>query len=239
MIPDPRVFPGRIYGECFRDEKTMAKRWDFSEASRFAADWEFFAVCSVLSGAKSFLTKNQVLQRMGMRHEGIVIILLSGMLLFASGCVSEPGIDKGKFAELNRTAQDLKAAIRSGRPCDMPDTLLQRLASGTVALQGKTASKAERDLLSAYTHLLPIYKDGLLLCRSRTHLTNFQFVPKGRIYVTQELDPLVEKYGLSTETHVYAPTGAHWRSIAGDSINVIWESAESLIKDIENMVDYS
>jgi hypothetical protein len=167
------------------------------------------------------------------------MIVLSGMMLFASGCASEPGLDKGKFAELNRTAQDLKAALRSGKPCDMPDTLLQRLSSGTAALQDKTASKEERDLLSAYSGLLTIYKDGLLLCQSRTHLSGFQFVPKGRIYVTQELDPLVEKYGLSTERHIYTPTGQPWRSIAGDSMNVIWESAEARIKNIENMVNYN
>ncbi len=174
-----------------------------------------------------------------MRQSGIVIALLSAIMLSASGCVSEPGLDKGKFAELNRAAQDLKTEIRSGKRCEFPDTLLQRLASGTAALRGKTASKTERDLLSAYAHLLVIYKDGLLLCQSRTHLSDFEFVPKGRIYVTQELDPLVEKYDLPTERHLYSPTGKYWRSISGDSITVIWENAEAEIKNIENMMNYN
>jgi hypothetical protein len=174
-----------------------------------------------------------------MRQDGIVIILLSSIMLFGSGCVSEPGIDKGKFSELNRTARDLKTSIASGKPCDAPDTLLQRLVSGIAALKNKTASKEESDLIEAYSRLLTTYKDGLLLCKYRTHLSQFQFVPKGRIYVVQELDPLVEKYGLPTESHLYRPTGAYWRSIAGDSIKVIWESAESQIKNIENMVNYN
>ncbi|HSQ77763.1 MAG TPA: hypothetical protein VLN91_02625, partial [Nitrospirota bacterium] len=118
-------------------------------------------------------------------------------------------------------------------------TILQRLVSGIAALKNKTASKEENDLIEAYSRLLSTYKDGLLLCRYRTHLSQFQFVPKGRIYVVQELDPLVEKYGLPTESHLYGPTGVHWRSIAGDSINVIWESAEFQIKNIENMVKYN
>ncbi len=160
-------------------------------------------------------------------------------MLFASGCASEPGLDKGKFAELNRAAQDLKTAIRSGKGCEVPDTLLQRLASGTEALKDKTASKAERDLLSAYSHLSAVCKDGLLLCGSRTHLSGFPFVPKGRIYVTQELDPLVEKYDLPTERHLYKPTGKYWKSVSGDSITAIWESAEAEIKNIENMVNYN
>ncbi len=160
-------------------------------------------------------------------------------MFFAAGCISEPGLDKGKFAELNRAAQDLKTAIRSGKRCEFPDTLQQRLSSGIEALKGKTASKTEFDLLSAYSHLLTTYKDGLLLCQSRTHLTEFEFVPKGRIYVTQQLDPLVEKYDLPTERHLYSPTGKYWRSISGDSITVIWESAEAEIKNIENMVNYN
>jgi hypothetical protein len=174
-----------------------------------------------------------------MRQDGIAAILLSVVMLFASGCVAEPGLDKGKFSELNRAAQDLKTAIRSGRGCEVPDTVLQRLASGTAALKDRTASKTERDLLSAYSHLLAISKDGLLLCQSRTHLTNFEFVPKGRIYVTQELDPIVEKYDLPTERHLYRPTGTYWRSISGDSITVVWERAEDEIQNIENMVKYN
>jgi hypothetical protein len=161
------------------------------------------------------------------------------MMLFGPGCVWEPGIDKEKFSELNRISQDLKAAIASGKPCDVPDALLQRLASGTAVLKDKTASKAERDLIEAYSHLLTTYKDGMLLCQYQARLPQFQFVPKGRIYVFQELDPLVQKYDLPTESHVYKPTGVRWRSIAGDSIKVIWESAESQIKNIENMVKYN
>ncbi len=174
-----------------------------------------------------------------MSQNSTVILLLSALVLFGPGCVSEPGIDKGKFSEINRTAQDLKISVTSGKPCDMPDTLLQRLASGTETLKGKAASKGERDLIEAYSRLLTTYKDGLLLCQCRTRSAQFPFVPGGSIYVFQDLDPLVQKYSLSTESHVYKPTGAHWKSIAGDSINVIWESAAVQIKNIENMINYN
>ncbi len=173
-----------------------------------------------------------------MRRSGTVIILLSARLLLAAGCIEEPGLSKGKFAELSQAAQDLKAAISSGRRCGVSDALAQRLASGTAALQGMAASKPERDLLAAYTALLATCRDGLLLCQSQTHLADFPFVPKGRIYVTQELDPLVEKYDLPTERHLYGPTGKYWRSISADSITVVWESAQARIQNIENMVKY-
>ena len=168
-----------------------------------------------------------------------IIIFAVVFLLLASACVSEPALDKGKFAELDRASQDLKAALGSGNPCDIPETVLQKLAAGTAALKDNIASKAEADLLAAYVNLVTISRDGLLICRSRTHLSGFEFVPKGRIYVTQELDPLVEKYDLPIESHVYKPTGAHWKSISPDSIRVIWEKAEVRIKNIEVMLKYS
>ena len=139
---------------------------------------------------------------------------------------------------MDRASQDLKAALGSGNPCDIPETVLQKLAAGTAALKDNIASKAEADLLAAYVNLVTISRDGLLICRSRTHLSGFEFVPKGRIYVTQDLDPLVEKYGLATESHVFKPTGAHWKSVSLDSIRVIWEKAEIQIKNIEVMLKY-
>src|SRR5512143_4056709 len=137
--------------------------------------------------------------RVSMRQGGIVMMLLMVIIFFGPGCTWEPGIDKKKFSELNRTAQELGATLKSDKPCDMPDALLQRLASGTAALKDKAASKAELDVLAAYSRLMTTYQDGMLLCRYRDQLHQFQFVPQGRIYVSQELDPLVQKYGLLTE----------------------------------------
>ncbi len=175
-----------------------------------------------------------------MRRNKVVLILLLATMLLGSGCVSEPGgIDKEKFSDLNRTARALKNAITPDRPCEVPESLLQKLASGTAALKDKAASKAESAVFDAYSRLLATYKDGQLFCQYQTQVNQLPFVPKGRIYVFQELDPLVEKYSLSTEGHLYKPTGARWRSISADAINVIWESAERQTKNIENMVNYN
>ncbi len=166
-------------------------------------------------------------------------VFFFGVILFASACINEAGIDKTKFAELYKTAQEIKTAIQSNNRCGAPDSLAERLASGTAALRDKTVSKPERDLLAAYADLLAIYQDGLLLCRSRGTLSGFQFVPRDRIYVTQELDPIIEKYGLPVERHVYKRTGTYMKSIPGDSIAKIWESAGAEIRNIENMVNYN
>lgn len=167
-------------------------------------------------------------------------VLLSLTVLFLiTACQTEPGLDKRKFADLNLASQDLKTAIRAGKACDAAEGVLQRLSSGAAAIQGKTASKAERDLLSAYSHLLAVSRDGLLLCQSRNLLSGFPFVPQGHIYVSQELDAIVERYDLPTEKHLYKPTGKYWKSISTDSLSVVWESAEAEIRHIENMVKYS
>jgi hypothetical protein len=173
-----------------------------------------------------------------MRQYAAVITLLTTLMFTAFGCTTEQGLDKGKFAELHRAAQDLKSAINSGKGCETPDALLQRFVSGTTALKDKMASDDERDLLSAYSHLVTTCQDAQLLCRSQTILTGFEFVPKGRIYVTQELDPLVEKYDLRTERHLYKPTGKYWKSISGDAVRVVWEQAAFEIKNIENRENY-
>ncbi len=193
-------------------------------------------------GRKRFVRDNNIgCARRGerMRRYGTVILSAAALLLLFWGCLREQGTDKAKFAELIQAGLDLKTAIASGTPCDAPDALIQRLIAGTAALKDKTSSKGEHDLLAAYSDLLTIYKDGLLMCRSRTNPPGLHFVPKGRIYVSQEIDPLVEKYGLSTDRHLYKPTGQYWKSIDADSIQVIWKSAESRIKSIENMVNYN
>lgn len=166
------------------------------------------------------------------------ITILALALLLAS-CASEPGFDKEKFADLDSARMDLKAAYSAGDHCNIPGSVLLRLASGSTALEGRTASKPERDLLAAYKTLGSIASDAMLLCRSRGQLAGFRFMPTGRIYVTQELDPLVERYDLAIERHPYKPTGAYVKTIAGDSILVIWDRADSVMQTIEVMQKYN
>ncbi len=162
-----------------------------------------------------------------------LILASAAMALLIVACAYDQGIDKTKFAELNRIAQDMKAAITSGEPCNVPDTLEQRLDRELAAVRDRARSKKEQDLIVAYDHLLAICRDGLLLCQSRTQFTHFDFFPKDRIYVSQELDSIVERYELPVEKHVYKPTGQQMKSVAGDSIGVIWGSALTQIKIIE------
>jgi len=57
-------------------------------------------------------------------------------------------------------------------------------------------------------------------------------VPKGLIYVGHDAEPIVTKYRLQTESHVFGPTQQPWKSISEDSIQVIWYNADQQLKRI-------
>ena len=173
-----------------------------------------------------------------MKRAFFFLFLCAAPLLATSGCISEQGIDKDKFSDLDRTARDLRTAITASDPCSVPEELQQRLAAEIAAVKDRTDSKGERDLTAAYARVLATYQDGLLLCRSRGHLSDLKLIPGGRIVLTQELDPLVDRYKLPTEEHVYKPTGQHIRSIDRRSIEVIWDRMGAQIKNAENILFY-
>ena len=174
-----------------------------------------------------------------MKHRRTFLFFLLVVGLFDTGCVAEQGIDKRKFAPALRTARELQTSLTKSPPCDIPEAMLRSLVAETEALKTMTASPAEKKVVLALSGLITTYQDGALLCGARGRMSDFTFVPKGRIHVFQDLEPVIRKYDLPIERHVYAPTGAAWKSISVDSIGVIWENAESRLRDIENMVNYS
>jgi hypothetical protein len=173
-----------------------------------------------------------------MNRRSLIIPAFLTAVLAICACVADQGIDKKKFAALDRTANDLRSALTTSVPCDLPEDLEQRFAAELAAVQDGTSSKGERDLVAAYAQVLITYRDGLLLCRSQSHLKSLKLIPEGRIVVTQELDPLVEKYGLGSERHVYRPTGQMISSIDTSSIEIIWGRARAQIKMAENILLY-
>lgn len=173
-----------------------------------------------------------------MKRTRLIILACSAAACIHYGCIAEQGIDKSTFASLDRTSQALRSALTTSRPCDVPRALQDELANGIVAVGDRAKTKAERDLMAAYAQVLATYRDGLLLCGSRGHLAQMRLIPKGRIFVTQELDPIIRKYGLPSEKHVYKPTGQHMESLDGNAIEVIWDRARAQIKIAENILHY-
>ena len=156
----------------------------------------------------------------------------------AASCSSRPGIDKGKFTQLDRAALTVKTSLASGASYRRLTELVQGLSVEIASVKTKVATKEEKELLEAYSDLLAMYRDGLLLWKYKLEFAPFDFVPKGRIYVGQDVEPIVFKYHFPTESHLYQPTRQRWKSLPEDSIQIIWSNADSQLKIIENMKNY-
>jgi hypothetical protein len=163
---------------------------------------------------------------------------LAVILLLIGACLSGPGIDKGKFKKSFRAAHEVKASLAEGASYQQVADRIKNLSLEIRALKDKVTTDEERELLDTYSDLLATYKDGLVLWKYKLDFSFFDSVLKGRIYVGQDVEPIVLKYRLSTESHLYKPTGQYWKSIPGDSIRIIWSNADSQLKLIEGMSNY-
>jgi hypothetical protein len=167
-----------------------------------------------------------------------LLMVLSVLFILGGACSSEQGIDKSRFSGLNSTAHLIRTSIASGKSYGQISDLIGHLSSQIAALKGNIKTGGEKDLLDAYSDLSDTYRDGLLLWKYKLEFAFFDSVLKGRIYVGQDVEPLVHKYRFSTVSHLYEPTGQYWKSIAGDSIQIVWNNADSQLKVIDNLTSY-
>ena len=167
--------------------------------------------------------------------------ILTGLLLFvllAGACSSEPALNKEKFRKLSQAAQAVKTSRAAGASYQQFGEALQGLSDELTAVRGRVSSKKELEVLNAYETLLRIYQDGHTLWKYKLEFAPFGFVPKGRIYVSQDVDPIAFKYNFPTESHLYLPTQQYWKSISEDSIPIIWKNADFQLKVAEGILNY-
>lgn len=162
------------------------------------------------------------------------LIFLLGALLFFQAC--QPDMDKKAFERLEQTAVSLNASLHAGMTYDQFEEGLHRFSAEITTIENRAKSRKDREMVKAFADLLTIYRDGLTLWRYKLEFTPFDFVPKGRIYVGQDVEPIVSKYNLTTETHLYEPTEKHWRSVSEESIGFIWGNADSQLQIIKNLL---
>jgi hypothetical protein len=163
---------------------------------------------------------------------------LSICIFFIGACSFESGIDKVKFAKLKVAAQAVKTSIAAGESYQQVTEKVEQLAADIAALKDKVPTQKEKELLEAYADLLADYRDGLVLWKYKLDFAFFDVMLKGRIYVGQDVEPIVIKYRFPTESHLYEPTGQYWKSIPGDSIQAIWSYADSQLKAMDNITNY-
>ncbi len=172
----------------------------------------------------------------GKRTSAVLAVAALIVLIVSAGCTSR--FDRKKFDAVNTAALAVKKAFDGGATYKQVGQLIEAFSREITVLRGGGAmSGREKDLLADYSFLLSIYRDGYLLWRCQRESEKYGFIPKGLIYVWQDVDPLVEKYGIPTESHLYGPTQAPWRSIPGDSLNKVWASADTQLKVIEGLLN--
>jgi hypothetical protein len=173
-----------------------------------------------------------------MTERKFFLTILAVIFFLIAACSSGPGINKNKFKKSYIAAHEVEDSIAAGASYQQVADRVRQLSIEIKALKDRLATEEEKELLDAYSDLLATYKDGLVLWKYKLDFIFFDSVLKGRIYVGQDVEPIVVKYRLSTESHLYKPTGQYWKSIPGDSIRIIWSNAASQMKVIEGMTNY-
>ena len=168
-----------------------------------------------------------------MNKIGTILSLILMISFITAACSSEPEINIAKFKKIDQAAQVLKTSLAQGTSYQHFGELLKHLSSEITALKNKALSKKEMDLLNAYSVLAGVYQDGYVLWKYKIEFAPFGIVPEGRIYVSQDVDPIAFKYNLPTESHLYKPTQQYWKSISEDSIQIIWNNADLQYKIIK------
>jgi hypothetical protein len=147
-----------------------------------------------------------------------------------------PKVDKNRFQNANRAARALQRSIAADVKYKDFGELMQSFSDEVTVLEDTVKSKREKELADEYFSLLKMYEDGLLLWRYQREFSGHDFVPKGRIYVGQDLEPIVIKYHFETESHVFGPTRQSWKSISEDSIRTVWYNAGEQLKRIDTLL---
>jgi len=162
----------------------------------------------------------------------ITLTLIALSLIFLSTSCSS--IDKNKFRELRKSARAVDKALEDTLlPYGQFEQLLQKMTDEIAKTKALVSNEEEKALLGSYEDLLMTYQDGAVLWEYKIGSSQYDWIPKGRIYVDEKLRPIVEKYHFSTESHTVELTNHHFESISADSLKVIWGRAHEQLKKVK------
>lgn len=172
----------------------------------------------------------------GSFFSGLFIIWMT--VICAACSSSSPELSREKFRGVNGAAQEVRKTLSSGDNYQAFCGALQKLSLEIAALKNNVRTDQEKDLLKDYSDLYAIYHDGYVLWKYKIEFTRYGFVPENLIYVGQDIEPIVVKYRIPLEFHVYGPTQQSWKSIPAESIQMIWTNADSEMQIINSILSY-
>ncbi|HKN18221.1 MAG TPA: hypothetical protein VJW95_00385 [Dissulfurispiraceae bacterium] len=173
-----------------------------------------------------------------MKRYAIGSFLLALFFMCAACSSSAPELDKTKFNGVSGAAQAVKNTLESGAGYQAFDRSLEKLSVEITALKIRALTNREKELIKDYSDLYSTYHDGYILWKYKIEFTRYGFVPKELIYAGQDIEPIIEKYKIPVELHLYAPTQQSWKSIPESSLQMIWSNADSQMQIINNILTY-
>jgi hypothetical protein len=133
------------------------------------------------------------------------------LLLFSISCA--PQIDKNKFENVNRAAKTIEGSVKIGVNYQRFSELLQNMSTEATIVKDQIKTEEEAELLKRYEIILETYQESGIVWQNMRY---------GYIYVEGEIEAIVVKYNLPTETHKFP---RKFRTISGNVIQLIWETA--------------
>ncbi len=174
--------------------------------------------------------------RMKWHAPGIFLLALSIMCAACSHYSTE--LDKRKFNGVGHAVQAVRSVLASGGDYKAFGAALQKLSAEITTLKGSALTDQENELMKDFSDLCSIYQDGYILWKYKIEFVRYGFVPRGLIYVGQDIEPIIVKYRIPTESHMYTLTQQSWKSIPEASIQMIWTNADSQMQIINNILSY-
>lgn len=105
------------------------------------------------------------------------------------------------------------------------DALLQEAATELLVLTDLQSSGVDSATLQLYVSALDKYKDAGSLWAEKIDDARYDWIPKGRIYLTNS--SMASRYGLQVDTHKMPYTGSRYETVPETSIQQIWLLAEA------------
>jgi len=86
-----------------------------------------------------------------------------------------------------------------------------------------------------YQEALTSYQDSLTVWKNSIDGASYDWIPRGEIYVEDELKPLVTKYSLQTQPRSIEITGHKFETIPESAIQQIWTKADKSLEEATNI----
>ena len=148
------------------------------------------------------------------------LMALCGAVLLLISCSS--GIDKAKFADLRKDADAIVKDLDQKADYLTYEEHILSLSSHLLTAEQMMSTPQEKSLAARYRAFLTVCQDALLFWNYRAESSLYPWVPKGRVYVGDDLKPVVLKYAIPMQQHYLQLTDRRWESAPAESLDLIF-----------------